>query len=605
MRLSSDRRAWMAVLLGCSSLLSGCSHMMERSVVSAFSASLNAGNLDKLKKLSSTDFEERTLEHEQGVESLKTLDLPEGKIEVIKVEEVDEDTKKVTVAVGKAKRRMMYQLVREPESRKWVVDELFLKSRDKGISRPLSDQVSLLLAVRDFISNWQTGEREAVLANCTPNLKQVLSEVPSTTLTQMTQRLVKDLKPDQTQPVATILDETARVRLPRMNGEVLVRFRRDGKKWQVEEVSAESRKEGDQIESVAQMARITRVVLAFEAAYRASDKTALGQLCTPRLYDGSLAVADLSTVPLPTEQGLGQELDIKLEGGVAQCVVRGGTEVMKVSLLRQPEENPDIIPEYRVDEIALYELNGNQDKRLSILFMGQALTSVFAEALLNRDLDTLRMSSSDEFNSRVWNRLDAARLRDLPLPGVHRGQPRIASMTFQGSITEITVEQGAGPVTYRLRDQSGKVQVDDVLTPALDRPQSLRTTLAVMIPIMDFANGFQDQKVQTAERQAGLDAIRGNSSREFCRVVWNQVHGLPTMEQPVGLHFERPLTKLNIQGETAEAMLGDEQFGARIKLIKERGEFVIDDVELISGVLPEQRVGLRRMLRTRLQNGWK
>jgi hypothetical protein len=286
--------------------------------------------------------------------------------------------------------------------------------------------------------------------------------------------------------------------------------------------------------------------------------------------------------------------------------------------LRQPQENPDVLPEYRIDEVALYDLDGSQHKRLSVLFMGQALLHVYSEGLAERNLETLRSSSTGEFNSRVWNKLDSRRLKLLPIPGINPGRTQIVSTQFQGGTTQITVEQAGHPVTYVLRDQGGRVLMDDVLTPALDRPQSLKSTLDVMIPVVDFAAAFGEEtpvgrvefSTQTEGGASGnavvsspIDTLRGNSSREFNRVVWNQVERIPQLPRRPQEFLSRPLEKLEAGTDRAMVVLGDDRFGARVQLVRERDSFVIDDIELIAGPTTAERQSLRRLLRQKLQTG--
>lgn len=590
----------------------GCSHLVEQRVISAFAESLSDGNVARLRKVSSSEFAAKALPEDEALTSLKTLDLPDGKIKVSKVEEIDETTRKVTVEVGEKKRKLVYQLTREDEKSAWVVDDLFLKSREKGTGRSVAEQVSLLVAIREFVEAWQSNDRQQILGSVSPDMRQALGEVPAPAMLVLCQGVVNGLSIEQTQPAAVINEDTADVRLPTDTHVVAVQMERNGNGWLARRVSVEGRRGGGTVDSVAEMAVVTRAVLEFHRAYRGADKQTLGRLCTPKFYDGSLSVADLSLVPLPDVSDDSKGLDIKIEGGVAHCVANGDGEVLKISLLKVPQEDPLKLPEYRVDEVALYELNGAQDKRLSVLFTGHALLQVYGEALAARNLDGLRLGSTAEFNQMVWNKLDERRIRNIPVPGVKTGGIRIVNSAFQGSTTRITVEQGGQPVTYVLRDQGGRVLMDDVLTPAFDRPQSLKLTLEAMIPVTDFAQAFAigavAPEVPKTEFEKGaartrVDAAKGNSSREFCRVVWNQVDHIPRLGRNPHEFFQQPLNKLELKTDRAIVVLGDDNRGAKIQLVREHGQYVVDDVELIAGPLPDQRQSLRRLLRTTIHQG--
>jgi hypothetical protein len=606
------RRCWFAGCVGLALGLAGCSHLVERRVISAFAESLNDGDVARLRKVSSTHFASKALPEDEALASLKTLDLPDGKVKVTKVEEVDETTRKVTVEVGEKKRRLVYQLTRADEKSNWVVDDLFLKSREKGTGRSVAEQVSLLVAVREFVESWQSSDRQRILGSVAPDMRQALGEVPEPALLVLCQGVVAGLSMEQTQPSAIINEDTADVRVPTESHVVVVQMERDGDGWLARRVSVEGRRGGGTVDSVAEMAVVTRAVLEFHRSYRGADKQTLERLCTSKFYDGSLSVADLSLVPLPDMSDDARGLDIKIEGGVAHCVVNGDKEVLKVSLLKQPQEDPLKLPEYRVDEVALYELSGAQDKRLSVLFTGHALLQVYGEALAARDLDGLRLGSTSEFNQMVWNKLDERRVRNIPLPGVKTGAMRIVNSAFQGSTTRITVEQGGQPVTYVLRDQGGRVLMDDVLTPAFDRPQSLKLTLEAMIPVTDFAQAFAIGAIapetpktdfEKGAARSRVDSARGNSSREFCRVVWNQVDHVPRLGRNPHEFFQQPLNQLELKTDRAIVVLGDDNRGAKIQLVREHGQYVVDDVELIAGPLPDQRQSLRRLLRTTIHEG--
>ena len=305
-----------------------------------------------------------------------------------------------------------------------------------------------------------------------------------------------------------------------------------------------------------------------------------------------LAAANLSLIKLPVRtQTEGDEFEIKVEGKVANFVVQGDREVLKISLARQQQEQPGAVPQYRVDDVTIYEMQGRQDKRLSALFTSHALMRVFSEGLITRDLETLRLSATRDFNERVWDRVKPAMMDALPLGQIHAGEPEILNTVFQGPLTQITVEQGQTPMTYVLRDHGGKMQVEDVLLPALTHPESLKTTLELMVPVLDYA---------AALRVSLADQVRENSSREFNRLVWNQFEMLPELEPNPQTYLRLPVNKISQVAERAIVMLGNERQGAQVFLIRERDRYVVDDVLLITGPEPQHRIALKRSLYRRM-----
>ncbi len=189
----------------------GCSHTMEHRVIAAFAKSLDAGDVDSLRKVTSTTFEEKALPDEQAINSLKTIDLPAGKFKVTKVEEVDETHRRVTIEHEKPKRKIVYNLVRDEGSKNWVVDDLALKSREASERRPIAEQISLLIATRDFIEHWQSGDRDRILDSTTTDFRDALAQVPPQFLAGLCGRVVKDLSIDKNTPLATIKVSPLRV----------------------------------------------------------------------------------------------------------------------------------------------------------------------------------------------------------------------------------------------------------------------------------------------------------------------------------------------------------------------------------------------------------
>lgn len=590
-------RLWLISCGCCLSLATGCAHLVESRVIQAFAESLQKEDLAALREESSAEFESKALNRDDALASFKLVGVPEGKPKVIKVED-DGDEKRVTVEVGEKsnKRKLLYRLTRDEQSNQWVVDDIFLNRKELAENKSVSEQVNLLLSLREFLDAWEKGDRAAVLSATTAEFRQPLGELPPRHLAQLTKRLTAEIaEQDKIRPDANIGEESAEVRLPKLNGELIVIFRKAQDRWKADEVKVESTRDGENTPSVREVAAATSAALAFQTAYNSSDKRTLSRVCTPRFFDGSLAAANLSMVKLPVKpQTAGEEFEVKLDGRGANFVVQGEREVLKVSLAKQEQEKPSAPPQYRVDEVTIYEMQGRQDKRLSALFTSHALMRIFSEALIARDLETLRHSSAHDFNQRVWDRVTPASIVALPLNEIHAGEPEVLNTVFQGPLTQITVDQGQGPLTYVLRDYAGKMLIDDVLVPPVTHPESLKTTLELMLPVIDFSAGL---------RMAISDMVRENSSREFNRLVWNQLDGVPELEPNPQNFLRLPLSKMSQVAERALVVLGDERHGAQVFLIRERDRYVVDDVLLIHGPESQQRIALKRTLRVRLAEG--
>ncbi|HLQ46491.1 MAG TPA: hypothetical protein VK137_17235, partial [Planctomycetaceae bacterium] len=224
----------------------------------------------------------------------------------------------------------------------------------------------------------------------------------------------------------------------------------------------------------------------------------------------------------------------------------------------------------------------------SALFTAHALVQIFAESLAARDLDALKLSSSKDFNDRVWKRTQVGLLHELPLSDIEDAPPKVQSTVFAGPTTEVTVTQGSRALTYVLQDRQGAMFVDDILMPAIGRPGSLKTTLELMLPVLNFANGARLEQ---------LDLLQRCSSRDFNRLVWHQTPKIPSVGVDIVPHLRAPLVSIEQTEDRATIVLGDDKFGAHITLARESGQHVVDELLLVSGTMPRDRVELKRSLR--------
>src|SRR5438309_1790671 len=172
-------------------------------------------------------------------------------------------------------------------------------------------------------------------------------------------------------------DETAELRVSKLGGEMILKFRRDGQRWRLDDLGLHSRRAGEDMASTRRVAAAMAAALGFESAYRGSDKRALAQVCTPKFFKGSLAGADLALVELPHERSGLDGFDIKLEESRATFVVQARDEVLTISLEQQSAEQLHDTPRFLVDEVTIYDLKSRQDKRLSSLFTAHATLETF------------------------------------------------------------------------------------------------------------------------------------------------------------------------------------------------------------------------------------
>ena len=583
-----------AVALGACS--AGCASFMTNRAIDAFAESLAQADADRLRHVTSERFQHEALRLPDAVDDFKVLNIPAGKTSVLKVEGISDDMQHVTVEVGDSdenKEKLEYQLQREPGSRKWVVDDVFVTSAAGSanpVTRSIAEQMDLLLTVREFVQAWSQGTREDVLQLTAPELQLVLADLPPVFLQQLTAQLVDGCQGRVNRPEARIDGKHAVVVVPRSRGKLLVRLSRDDEHWRVNDVAAET---GDQhaVASTRDMAAALRTVVQFLNAYSAADRTALSTTATPMFFNASLRGADPADVPLPTAGLLAARYEYRPHDQRTDVVLPQGKTSYMFSLVAsaQPQEAlPAQMNTFQVDEVTIYDDATAQVKRLSSLFTAHAVVELFAEALTARDRTKLAALSTVDLNERTWNRVDAVVLQALPLPEIEAAAPRVVATVFQGQTAEITVTQGTHPLTYVLRAARGRMLVDDVLLPVKNRPNSLKANLEALIPLYSFALGAHHNDMELLKQQSGMG---------LNRIVWSQARSVPDVGFALVEHLTMPIHSIAASGEQSTIELRDGVRRTRVLLVREGTRFVVQDVHLAVGDGPGQQIELLQAMR--------
>lgn len=606
------------VLCGCLGLSAGCSHMAENRVVKAFSQSLTEHDLAMLQKSTSDEFQKKAVQGEDTFTALKQIDLPKGKTKVTKVIDKKDDDKQITeklitVQYGTKKTgttKVRYRLVPGEARGQWVIDDMYLSRSDEKAKRSLGNRLAVLLPLVDSLEAWKSGEKDKILAAASPEFAASLNDLSAAHLSRFAKQVTGDIaEKTQVRSQDRIGDETAEMRVPKAAGDLVMKFRKIDDRWALDDLQVESRRNSAAIASARQVSAAMSAALAFQNAYRQGNKDALEEATTRSFYKGSLADADLSLVALPGFSDGDEQFDLKLDGASATFIVPAGDEMLKLTLEQQDATRFNSTCRYLVDDVTIYELNGSQDKRLSALFTAHRTLNGFSRALANQDIRALRSHATHDFTQRVWSLVVPDYFDRLPLREVQPVTPRILQTDFKGPLTEILVEQGETPLTYVLRDEGGRTLVDDVLIPSLpetqamaaaeardprarlERTVSLKNNIAMLLPVLKFADGLLLSQ---------MEDVRGASTDEFSRLAWNFLDKTPDFERDPQPHLRAAMSGLTQYGDRAIVSLGDDRFGARIQLMKERGQFRVDNVMLIAGPEDTQRVDLKRQVRTLL-----
>jgi hypothetical protein len=604
----------------CLLCCAGCATFLEdkpMSTVAAFTKSLEEEDLAAMRKYSTLEFQRSALRREDALEAIKVLNLPDGKADIENVKEEGSDRLVVKASVGDKERKVVFKLARDPKSDRWLVDDMKINRKLKPgqVQQTVSEQMDLLLGIRELLDGWTSDSREKVLDTCTPELREVLTPVSAGCLMKLSGQIrtvlgnTKGLKPQ-----VTGHKEKAVVRYQRHNGELYISLKEVDGVWKVDEIQILAKREEHQLPSLRRMAAVMAVAVNFYESYQQADKGRLKSLSTERFFDTTLSLANLQTIPLPdVDMGAGT-FDVRLVGAHPTVVARNEKEVLQLTLTqgfakpRDPvageEEAPmtdDIVaPQatgdgtFRVEEVTLHELDSKQEKRLSAMFTAHAIMQVFSEALATRNLKALELSSTPDFNQRVWKRLKPGMLQRLPMDEILPDLPQIQSTTFKGPTTEIDVIQGGTPLVYMIREQAGALLVDDVRSPQLDRPQSMKTVMETVIPILAFSDALKSRQVKD---------VRALASQQFNKMVWSQLPEVPLMpHDPVSL-LREPVTSVHLAVDKGFVTLGSESHGVKVYLLREGDQFVIDDLVMMTGLSDAQRVSLKQYLRSQYVYG--
>ncbi|MFT4556756.1 MAG: hypothetical protein ACI92S_002107, partial [Planctomycetaceae bacterium] len=366
--------------------------------------------------------------------------------------------------------------------------------------------------------------------------------------------------------------------------QMIISFTKIRDQWLISDLAVESRKDKDHISSVKQMATVLRSASVFLDSYSVGDKKKLKTVTMKTFFENSLEPAILSTVQLPTASQAASTYQVKLQSGFADFMVATENDLVKLSLSKVEGEDSTTAAQYLIDDVTIYEIDGNQEKRLSAMFLSHAMVELYAEALSLRELQTVQMMSTPEFKQRVWDRVDERLMMQLPMPEIENASPKILTTVFMGAVTEVTVRQGSRALVYVLQDHEGELLVKDVLLPVSGRPNSLCKTLETMVPVVQFANALSAQSI---------DDLRQLSSRDLNRKVWHRAKQLPSIGLKPHEHFAVPLMSLDMNDDLALVGLGDDQYGAKVRLVREGERFVVDDVKMIAGSEIRQRIDLK------------
>lgn len=600
-----------AVLL----VLAGCTNTLSKRAIENFRVGLEKQDLEQLRKSSSDQFDNRALRSPEAPRDLQVLKIPtEPKFKIEKVEQIDDNHRRVQVLVGQKKRswnwfsrnktnppqtRVEYTLTLDRKSRQWVVDDVVLNPQ-AGDNRPptISEQMDLLLSAREFLQAWQQGDRSEQLACCTQDFAGVLEPLPSKWFEGITQRTIGTGRQRTTKPQARMNGQDAVVVVTHPLGELFLELKQIDGEWLVNDAAVQAKNnDGSAIPSVKKLARTLNQGSAFLAAYSAADREQLSRVSTPQFQERCLAEADLSTIRLPVAELLTQEFEFRHYPERRELLVENfGTSYM---LTLKPVDADAAAkagrePELRVDEVTIFEESGQQVKRMSAMFLSHAVVQLYGEALYTRDLHSLRKLSAADFNSRVWEAPYAALYTAMPFPELESPEVHVISTVFRGDAVEVTVTQGSRALTYVLNSKQNWMVVDDVVLPSTQRPTSLKKNLELLLPMYAFASAYYQQN---------LSDLLSHSADGLDSIVWRQVDHVPDPGFDLPMMLMLPVQAVQAGQPWSIIRLGTPEQGAEVRLVREGSRFVVHDINCSGPGIAGGRAELLATLRQKLAAG--
>ncbi|WP_437201088.1 hypothetical protein [Planctomicrobium sp. SH664] len=604
---------WIRLSLALAVTLPGCAGLFAKQAIEQFAKSLEEQDLDKLKKSTSADFEEKALRQDDALKGLKVLKLPVGKVdEIVSDETLPDGKRKVIAKIGEKNKtkEIEYRLIKDSKSGKWVVDDIIMKQDSGGgvlVERSVTEQMDLLLTCRELLIRWRTGEREEQLKFCDDSLKSSLASLPPVWLDRMSKDIVGTSKGASFKPDARLKGSQASVIVPSSNGSLYLDMRRENEEWRLHDLALEpSSKDGVGIRSISKMSKALNQAATFLNGYASGDRDVLQSVATSSFYKQCLAVADLKQIPLPVEGMLAETYEARQFGRQGtdpaqstertELLLRNGKETFMLTL--RPEEvalanGTKGQAEILVDEVTLFEPDGNEVKRMSAMFLAHDVVRLYIAALRDRDVARLNQLSTSDFKDRVWMRPEASHFAVMPDPVIAPGEPEILATVFRGQVSEVTIAQGETPMTLVLNSARGWMSVDDVIIPSLNRPTSLKANLEALLSVHAFA---------AAVHRRDLNKLILTSADGLDRIVWKQLAEPPELIQQVVHPLLAEVVSISATDVGVNVQTSDGETNAQIKLIREGQHYVVHDVSLVT-VDGSQRMDLLQTLRQMLATG--
>ncbi|WP_417389379.1 hypothetical protein [Gimesia sp.] len=574
-------------------LTTGCASLVEVTAIEQFSKAIESGDLKSLKHHTTMKFSKVALRDETSLDDLKILKIPTGETTIVEITDISENHKKVVAEVGKNKKKLLYELKRVTKTGEWVVDDIYIKQKQQNLTvmKSVTEQMDLLLTVREFVSAWEKGNRDDILGTTDGDFKETLQQLHPAFLAKLSQKVAGESKSSKKRrPDAQLDKNIAIIRLPRRSGEMVISMKLQDGKWKATDVAVESKVDGNHISSAKKQAKMLLAVSNFLDAYNKNDKAELEKYSASQFFNGSLDFGDLKLAALPQSHAAAADYELRIENNLANFVTHNDGKMVNLSLVKLESDEIDVPEKYLIEEVTLFQEQGNQQITLTSLFSTRAITMVFSDALSKRDMKILDFSSTPDFSNRVWKQVEPQLVAQLPLDEITEPGFEILDIQFNGAITKVSARQGNLPVTYILREHLGQILVDDIELDLKGRPSSVKATLEMMVQVQNYAFSMHEQNIRNLQR---------HSSRDFNELVWRQVDQVPqtSFNIPELLMSDLASLEINENAGYSRIQLGSAQRGATVLFKKQQGQYVVDDIMIHSDTVASNYLSTKKELR--------
>ena len=586
-------------------------HGTEQRVVGLFTDAIAENNEAAFRRIVSTQFEQKAMRSPDAFKDLEILNLPKTKLEVVESKELEDNRLEAVAKEEKEGTRYQFIIVKDDVKNRWVVDDVMLRQQKKGTRATKSsvEVMDLLLTIREFLKTWETADRSAVLQAVNSELRGPLEKLPEPWLQQMIAQISAECESGMARrPEAQMNESDAVVKMPSKNGFMLLKVARQDDKWLVSDLEIRKRKSDDHPGSVLRQARAMNAVTDFLAAYQEDNQERLQKLTEEKFFKNAISVGDLTMIKLPSPEFAPKDFEIQSFAGQLTVMIPDDATVVRIDLTtpevadakddRKRPVTAAVEAEFIIEDVTIYDRQTQQQRTLKSAFTAPARGALFLSALQSHDLPMLRQISTIDLVESVWSHIDPSLMDGLPLTGIPTGEMSLQNSHVRGEVTELEFQSANGQIcSVLMRDENGDLKVEDIQYPDPSAGvASLRTQLMLTVPVIELANAWENQDIQS---------IRKNSSLDFNRLVWSNLPAVPEQYQALPELLRMPVQRTQSTEQRAKIELADDgQPSVTVLLLKENTSWVIDEVSIKQpdGTQLELRKTLRQVIAQQFLN---